>query len=89
MNGEPIQKIEPSEVISTGISSYIRIPGIVHVFDEHSARINAGYTLKEWDALDYGDRVFEVALNRMRDIIELHKADAMALEVKRRTRSKR
>ena len=53
------------------------------------ARINAGYTLDKWDALDYGDRVFEVALNRMRDIMELHKADAMALEVKRRTKPKR
>lgn len=89
LHGEPIQTIEPLEAISTGISSVIRIPGIVHVFEEHSARINAGYTLDKWDALIYGDRVFEVAHNRMRDIIEMHKADAMVLETKRLTRPKR
>ena len=87
LHGEPIQGIEPLEAISTGISSIIRIPGIIHVFEEHSARINAGYTLDRWEALVYGDRVFEVALNRMRDIIELHKADAMALETKRGSKS--
>ncbi|HEY4669748.1 MAG TPA: hypothetical protein VIH05_08235 [Tepidiformaceae bacterium] len=40
-------------------------------FEEHDARIGAGYSVEEWYAMPPRGRAMEVALNRLRNQIRL------------------
>jgi hypothetical protein len=64
-------------LIETGIASEYQIPGNITWFEEHDARIKAGYTLSDWYLLDYRERAFEVAHYRIRRMIEMRKNEAL------------
>lgn len=85
----PAKQFKARTGIDTGVSYIIYgIPGNIPVFEEHDARIKAGYTLTEWYKLDSGARALEVAHYRLRNIIDLAGNDAMAEAVKRKNKKR-
>lgn len=75
--GIPITSVKAKRVIETGITSFFQLPGNITWFEEHDARIKAGYTLDEWHSTDYRDRTFEVAHYRVRNMIEMRKSESL------------
>jgi len=55
---------------SYGITVTSSLPGLVPQYEEHSARLNAGYTLPQWRDLNWIDRAIEVATFRIKNKIE-------------------
>lgn len=70
-NGDPILKVTPRYTIATAVTYGMRHPDLVAPFEEHSTRLDAGYTLPEWQALAPEDRAREVALRRLRNQIAM------------------
>ena len=62
--------VVPRYTVATDITYLVMHPEIVPPFEEHSARIGAGYTLREWQELPPRDRAIEVALNRLRSKVQ-------------------
>lgn len=52
-------------------------------YEEHEARIQAGYTVTEWYALHWGERALEIAHYRVRWYVEAHKAEEAKIRQKR------
>ena len=59
---------------------------VAEVEERDASRFN-GYTWAEWKRLPYDDRVTGVAYYRLSRIIDMHKEDAVATEMKRKSRS--
>src|SRR3990167_1624305 len=87
--GEAIWLQMPRNVVKTGITYRPHLPGVVPEIEERdSARFN-GYGWREWQLLDYQDRVDGVAYYRLRRHIEMWEEDAVSRETERRTRRQR
>jgi hypothetical protein len=84
--GNPITDYTFRSGISTGVQYGVKIPGFVPIFEEHEVRIDAGYTLPEWEALEPGARAFEVAHSRIRRIKKMVEEDAVEIAMKRKNR---
>jgi hypothetical protein len=54
------------------------------VYEEHDARVQAGYKLDEWYALDPLDRALEVEHYRLRHLVASHRQAAEAQAIKRK-----
>jgi len=89
VRGEPIYRVALHETVKTGISYDGGVPGCVPFFEEHDARHAAGYTLKEWRALEPDERALEVAYLRMKRYIDLHSNEAVQRDAKRKAKRKR
>lgn len=76
LDGDPIQLIQPMEIIQTGIAYAQQLPDSVPWFEADAARIEAHYNVMEWDALPYELKVREIAHYRLRRHIMLHEGDA-------------
>jgi len=59
--------------------------GMVSMFDEHTTRLKAKYTLQQWGELDYKDRAMEVALRRILTTIESKQNE----EIQRKAKQKK
>lgn len=57
-------------------SDQFPVPGMVLLYEEHSARLKAGYTITEWMALNSYERAMEVALYRIDSAVEYQKNKA-------------
>lgn len=56
----------------------VAIQGNVPLFEEHAARVAAGYRLGEWYRLKSEERALEVAHFRLRALVDAHsQAEAM------------
>ena len=66
-----------------GISVVGTIPGMVPVYDEHAARLKAGYTIPEWRGLIPVDRAIEVAMYRIENKVEAISQEIQAEKSKR------
>ena len=66
----------------------VSIPGMVTMYEEHDARVEAGYTLREWYNLDGYSRAVEVAHYRVRHSIEYHKTLKQEQEANRQKPAK-
>ncbi len=85
-HGEPILDLLPSQTVNSGVSYNALIPGMVAEIEERdSSRFN-GYTWAEWRKLSYDERVTGVAYYRLSRVIEMHKEDAVATELRHRSR---
>jgi len=51
-------------------SDAARFPGTISLYEEHSVRVDRGYTLGEWKGLTVAERAFEVAFWRSERAIE-------------------
>jgi hypothetical protein len=84
IEGKPIRP--PDKAISSGVEMGIALPGFVPLFEEHEARVTAGYTLTAWRRLRSTDRALEVAHLRLRRMIHMQEEAAVAREVHKRPR---
>lgn len=87
-NDESIAASRPRHAVDTGIEYRVLVPGLVPPYEEHDARISAGYTLPMWDALGPEGRALEVACYRARRLVALHSQDAQAAEAERQMKHK-
>ena len=85
-HGEPILELLPSQTVQTGVRYSALVPGMVPEVEERDAARFNGDTWAEWRKLSYDERVTGVAYYRLSRIIEMHKEDAVATEVKRKSR---
>lgn len=71
-DGIPILDFDAPPLINLNISAQtpFNLPGNVPMYEEHSVRHKAGYTLSEWYSLDPYERAIEVALERIDNMIE-------------------
>ena len=74
----------PDKAVTTGVSTAPLLPGFVPVFEEHEARLAAGYHLPEWEALEPAQRVLEMAHFRARRLVHMHEEDAVARAIEKR-----
>ena len=87
-NGDPVLKVKPRYTIATAVTYGMRHPDLVAPFEEHCTRLDAGYTLPEWQALPPDDRAREVALRRLRGQISMLQNAEQQDHVKRKTRKR-
>lgn len=52
-------------------------PSLVPLYEEHDARVQAGYTWSEWYSLTHDQKAMEVAHYRLRRSVEGHQMAAM------------
>lgn len=69
---------------SNGIAVIGVLPGMVPPYEEHSARIKAGYTIPEWRTLDWIERAIEVAMYRIGNKVEAIMNEQMKEESSRK-----
>ena len=84
--GDPFQP--PTDSFSTGIVAAPLVPGYVPPFEEHEARIGAGYSLAAWRRLSMENRALEVAHLRLRHALHLHREAAIARQLKRKSKGR-
>jgi hypothetical protein len=75
--------------VSAGITLGITIPGLVPFFEEHDARLNAGYTLPAWQRMTATEKALEVAMYRLRHAKASHEQAAQAKYMKGKRRKRR
>lgn len=86
VNGQPIQKVQPTDAVQTGIQYRSLLPGIVPSAEERQAARFGLYTWTAWMALPMQERVMGIAWHRLHRLIELHQGDAVSREVTKRQR---
>lgn len=84
VNLRPIADYRSVNGIDTGIEYAVQIPGNIPPYEEHDARIKAGYTIPEWYELDIQSRALEVAHYRLRYAVEMAGHDAVENAIKRK-----
>ena len=75
--------------LDTGIVYAVLAPGLVPLYEQDAARVEAGYTLPAWRAADWRDRAREIAHYRVRRLIALHVQDAQNEYSERESRKRR
>lgn len=68
--------ISPSVGDKLGMTARALLPGMITYHEEHWVRKKAGYRLNEWYDLTPQERAFEVALQRVENLIERHLSEA-------------
>lgn len=66
----------------------VQIPGNVPQYEEHEARLGAGYMIPEWYELEPGIRAIEVALYRIKKAVNLAGNDAVDAKMQRARKHK-
>jgi len=67
----------------------IPLPGMISMYEEHSVRSEAGYTLNEWYNLSYRDRATEIALARINAAVEYQKSKEQERQAKMNSKGNR
>lgn len=62
---ENVTRFESENSVSAGITWGAIGPGMVPIFEEHSARVERNYKLTEWYELDPIERAMVVAMRRI------------------------
>lgn len=65
------------------------MPGNVPLYEEHAARVEAHYTLPQWQCITPFERAFEVAHYRLRNLIQAHSAMKQEEEARKPDRKNR
>jgi hypothetical protein len=53
-----------------GVGTFVK--GVIPPYEEHVVRVEAGYTLRAWARLTDDEQALEVALFRMKGLVEAH-----------------
>lgn len=84
-DGQDIMETRIRHGVSTGLSFGRVLPGMVPLYEEMESMRFAGYTPRAWQDLDSDERAAGVAHYRMHQLVEMHKEDAVADKMKRKT----
>ena len=83
-----ILEVELENGIYAGIQMRLSANGLVPFYEEHDARITAGYTEKEWRALSRWERAVEVAHMRIKSAVKNHQAEAESKHMNSKMKAK-
>jgi len=89
IGGEPILNVPSAGSFQSGITFAMTAAGLVAPFEEHEARVTAGYNLLEWRSLDPHDRALEVAHFRLRNARRGHEEALAAERAKSKAKGRR
>ena len=73
---EPITKIEPKNIVVTGIQWGSLGVEMVPIFEEQSARLERGFSIQSWIDMDPIERAMIVAIRRIDNSMKNIQADA-------------
>ena len=79
----PLAKIELQEQVSAGIRLRSLGPDMVPLFEEHSARLERGYTIEAWYNLERMERAIIIAQRRLDNLVKAHHNEAEMKKIKR------
>ena len=80
---ESVTKIEIENQVHAGIRWRSLDAGMVPIFEEHSARLERGYTMSAWYALDPMERAVVIAQRRLENASRNIHNDAQAAQMKK------
>ena len=86
---ESVTRIELDNGISAGIRLGSLGADMVPTFEEHSARLERGISVKDWYAMEPMERAFVVAIRRIENAMKNHQAEAEIKHAKRNAKGKR
>jgi len=84
-----MSEYHPRGMMATGIGYNIQISGLVPLYEEHDARIAAGYTIPAWRKLGPMGRAMEVAHYRLRGGIKNREQEVEAAHIERENKKRR
>lgn len=80
---ESVTRVEIESRVNAGISWKSLGQGMVPIFEEHSARLERGYSLEKWYALDGMERAMVIAAKRIDTAMKNHYSEAESKQMKR------
>ena len=80
---ESITSVEVENQVSAGIKWRSLGPDMVPIFEEHSARLERGYTLTAWYALEPMERAIVIAQRRLENASKNLHNDAQTAHAKK------
>jgi hypothetical protein len=82
-----VTEIELEHGVSAGIVWQALAPGMVPVYEEHSARLRAHISLSEWTGMSPMERAVAIALDRVGRAIENQQAEAEIRHMERKSKA--
>ncbi len=83
-NGQPIMEHPLAETVRTGVAYNASLPGLVPLMEERDAAVFSQHNWADWEGLSWQERANAIAHFRLHHVVELHRNDALATEMKRR-----
>lgn len=84
-----VTKVEVEQRVNAGIEWRSLGDGMVPIFEEHSARLERGFSIEAWYALDPMERAIVIAERRIDNAMKAHYAEAESRQMKRDAKRKR
>lgn len=85
---ESVTRIEVDDVVSAGIMWGQIGPDVIPIFEEHSARLERGFTMKEWYDMPPMERALVVAVRRVDNASKNLQAEAEMKAARRKAKQK-
>ena len=79
----PVTRVELSHAISSGTELKVIGADMVPLYEEHTARLEARFTLAEWTALDVMEKALVIAQRRISIALENIQSEAQINHAKR------
>lgn len=85
----PVTQVELDNSVSPNVEVRAIGLGMVPIYEEHTVRLESGYKLNEWTALDVMEKALLVAVRRSRIALENIQADEQIKHAKRNAKRRR
>lgn len=79
----PVTDVELDHAVYTGAELNLLVVGLVPIYEEHTARLERGYTLAVWETMDVMEKAMVIAQRRMRIALENIQAEAEIRQAQR------
>jgi len=84
----PVTRVELDHAVSAGVELKTLGADMVPLFEEHEARLLAGYRLEAWGSMDVMERALVVAQRRIRIAVENLQSEAQIKHAKANAKRK-
>ena len=85
---QSVTQIEVGNSVSAGIRWRRLGEGMVPIFEEHSARLERGFSISDWYAMDRIERAMVIALRRIENASRSLQSEAEAKHAKKNARKR-
>ena len=85
----PVTQVDLDNSVSPNVRLRAVGASMVPLYEEHSARLNAKYSVREWEAMDVTEKALVIAQRRISVALENIQADAQIKHAKRNTGRRR
>lgn len=79
----PVTRVELDNAVNPGVQMKAMGAEMVPIYEEHTARLEAGYKLDDWTTLDMMEKALVIAQRRSRIALENIQSDAQIKHAKR------